>query len=194
MASIERIMASGRVRLPLLIGIAVAAGVGISAGAWSAGSGQAQAKAPAPARGVLLAAASNTDWCGDGYCDSGSENSSNCPQDCGYCGNGDCDNGENSYSCPQDCPHCGNGSCEGDLGEDSGNCEVDCPRPPPPPFCGDGECQREHESCNSCPRDCGGCSADGQCFPNLRECEAACRGVCERRIACGGASAHKCFE
>lgn len=34
----------------------------------------------------------------------------------------------------------------------------------------------------------------GQCFPGLRECEAVCRGVCERRILCGGASAHKCFE
>jgi hypothetical protein len=193
MATIERVMASGLARLPLLIGIAVAAGLGLSAGAWSASARQPQAKTPAPASGVLLAAASNTDWCGDGHCDSNNESCGSCPQDCDCCGNGTCDGNENAGSCPQDCVYCGNGVCDGDENPD--NCAVDCPRPPPPPpRCGDGECQREHESCHSCPQDCGGCGADGQCFPNKRECEAVCRGVCERRIECGGASAHKCFE
>jgi len=41
--------------------------------------------------------------CGDGIC-SGSENSSNCPQDC-YCGDGRCykEDGENSLNCDVDC-------------------------------------------------------------------------------------------
>lgn len=46
------------------------------------------------------------------------------------------------------------------------------PTPPPPPQCG----------------------YDLQCFPSLRQCQAVCCGVCERRINCGGATAHKCFE
>jgi endonuclease/exonuclease/phosphatase family metal-dependent hydrolase len=33
-----------------------------------------------------------------------------------------------------------------------------------------------------------------QCFPSYNECAAVCGGVCERRINCGGPSAHKCFE
>jgi hypothetical protein len=33
-----------------------------------------------------------------------------------------------------------------------------------------------------------------QCFPSYKSCIAVCLGVCERRINCGGASAHKCFE
>ncbi len=47
--------------------------------------------------------------------------------------------------------------------------------PPPPPPPGDGD-------------------HDGQCYPSLKACLRECTGVCERRINCGGASAHKCFE
>lgn len=52
----------------------------------------------------------NSYYCGDGYCNlsSGSENSGNCPSDCGdlwSCGDGYCDSydGEDSYTCPNDC-------------------------------------------------------------------------------------------
>jgi hypothetical protein len=40
----------------------------------------------------------------------------------------------------------------------------------------------------------GGGGGGGTCYPSLKACLAACSGVCERRINCGGASAHKCFE
>lgn len=33
-----------------------------------------------------------------------------------------------------------------------------------------------------------------QCYPSLRQCQAECSGVCERRILCGSETAHKCFE
>lgn len=49
--------------------------------------------------------------------------------------------------------------------------------PPPPP-----------------PDDPPGGGHNGQCYPSLRACERECTGVCERRINCGGATAHKCFE
>jgi hypothetical protein len=35
---------------------------------------------------------------------------------------------------------------------------------------------------------------DLECFSSYKQCVAVCEGVCERRINCGGASAHKCFE
>jgi len=51
--------------------------------------------------------------------------------------------------------------------------------------------------------DCGG-SGDGPptctgahnetCYPSFKACSEECCGVCERRIGCGGESAHKCFE
>lgn len=75
--------------------------------------------------------------CGDGVC-SGSENSSNCPTDCGpsgpVCGNGVCESGESTSSCPADChtttppsgPSCGNGVCEG---REKLTCPSDCPCP-----------------------------------------------------------------
>ncbi|HVW66826.1 MAG TPA: hypothetical protein VHA78_03790 [Candidatus Peribacteraceae bacterium] len=48
-------------------------------------------------------------YCGDGICDTSTENSVSCPTDCaasssGYCGDGICDTStENSISCPTDC-------------------------------------------------------------------------------------------
>ncbi len=32
------------------------------------------------------------------------------------------------------------------------------------------------------------------CYPSFKACSDECCGVCERRIGCGGESAHKCFE
>jgi hypothetical protein len=123
--------------------------------------------------------------CGDGYCDSSEV--ATCSADC-HCGNGACEPNlsENSDTCSVDCPHCGNGAC--DHGEDRDSCPGDCG------YCGDGTCQSDHESASSCPEDCHGCGHDLECFPSLRDCEESCCGVCERRINCGGASAHKCFE
>jgi len=44
----------------------------------------------------------------------------------------------------------------------------------------------------------GGPSCDGAhnevCYPSFKACSEECCGVCERRIGCGGESAHKCFE
>jgi hypothetical protein len=52
----------------------------------------------------------NSYYCGDGYCNlsGGQENSSYCPDDCGYlpmCGDGNCEplDDEDSYTCPDDC-------------------------------------------------------------------------------------------
>jgi hypothetical protein len=40
----------------------------------------------------------------------------------------------------------------------------------------------------------GGGGNNNVCFPSYNACAAVCQGVCERRINCGGPSAHKCFE
>jgi hypothetical protein len=40
------------------------------------------------------------------------------------------------------------------------------------------------------------CPYNLKCYPSLHQCEAECLpvgGVCERRINCGGSTAHKCF-
>ena len=100
----------------------------------------------------------NCPWdCGDGGCNSPSENCSNCPADCGtcqpVCGDGKCDSGENCQNCPGDCgncqPSCGDRRC--DAGEDCRNCPADCGTCPP--ACGDGKCDAG-ENCLSCPGDC----------------------------------------
>jgi hypothetical protein len=85
------------------------------------------------------------------------------------------------------------------------------------PYCTDGcsasrpcdkKCRLADETCSTCGQygscDAGGGSGGGGggsggsnnlvCFPNLSECEAVCGGVCERRLNCGSANAHKCFE
>ncbi|WP_147442086.1 hypothetical protein [Corallococcus exercitus] len=68
--------------------------------------------------------------CGDSICDASSENSSNCPQDCGAassCGDSICDpNTETRFNCPQDCGStCGDHSCCD--GETPDSCPQDCP-------------------------------------------------------------------
>ena len=161
--------------------------------------------------GTLLAKA--TDYCGDGTCDTSTENCSSCESDCGRCCpngscepefgedcnncsdcqttcciNGVCEDGENRDNCPLDCGYCGDGRCDG--GENRDSCPQDCG------YCGDGWCDGNHEACNSCPEDCGHrcCNNNLRCFPSQEECEAVCCGSCERRINCGGPSAYKCFE
>jgi len=130
--------------------------------------------------------------CGNGRCDPG--DLVKCPAECPGKGNGVCDPGENACNTPEDCkppavpPCCGNGMCEeGEIEGQQYSCPVDCGS------CGDGTCSGDKgENCNSCPADCDSESC-GTCFPSLRKCLEACPGVCERRILCGGASAHKCF-
>ena len=80
-------------------------------------------------------------YCGDSNCDPG-EDCSTCSSDCGacpaVCGDAICDAGEDSVSCPSDCfpigPICGDAVC--DAGEDSAICPSDCTLGGP--TCGDG--------------------------------------------------------
>lgn len=76
--------------------------------------------------------------CGDGTCDlppAGTEVLSNCPQDCGFCGDGECTAaiGETLGSCLVDCRQCGDGICS--PGEGCGEtdpCQADCGSCVPP--------------------------------------------------------------
>ncbi len=105
--------------------------------------------------------------CGDGICN-GTENCTNCPQDCPtcpppVCGDRICDPTENCTTCPQDCgvcpPVCPDGICNGT--EDCKTCPADCGVCPP--VCGDGVCNGT-ETCTTCPADCGTCVC-GPCNP-----------------------------
>lgn len=70
----------------------------------------------------------------------GGSNISTYQNDSDYCGNGECERGEDLESCPQDClgvvPECGNDICERVVctqagcprGENSKSCPSDCPR------------------------------------------------------------------
>jgi hypothetical protein len=83
-----------------------------------------------------------------------------------------------SYQHSSDLPHGDlsfNVSAHNDCGRSPASSRMyftvaSCDDPPPPP-----------------PNPC------GQCFDGFNDCAAACPGTCERRISCGGASAHKCF-
>ena len=89
--------------------------------------------------------ASAEDFCGNFLCSCGSgENEAACPQDCGDCGDLNCDPYEDSDSCPQDCGTCGDLVCAG--AESSNNCPSDCPD-----LCGDLICELGED----CPVDCG---------------------------------------
>jgi hypothetical protein len=68
--------------------------------------------------------------CGDGTCDSTTENPTSCSSDCGFCGNGLCSVYETANTCVQDCGYCGDGICYNEF-----NCYSDCGwgTPPPPP-------------------------------------------------------------
>ncbi|MBN2723346.1 MAG: hypothetical protein JXR95_04675 [Deltaproteobacteria bacterium] len=64
-------------------------------------------------------------YCGDGTCN-GSENTTNCSDDCGtLCGDGTCNGSENTTNCSDDCGTlCGDGACNGS--ENTTNCSDDC--------------------------------------------------------------------
>lgn len=101
-----------------------------------------------------------------------------------YCGDGNCDAGENSDNCVQDCgtpiplTYCGDGNCDED--ENYNVCAQDCPPPAPPVLCGDGTCDASSENYKSCPFDCpapNSSCGDGFCdltFENLTDCPQDC--------------------
>jgi MYXO-CTERM domain-containing protein len=72
--------------------------------------------------------------CGDGMCEAiFGETTATCVQDCGSeCRDGVCNGDEDSSTCEEDCPWCGNGTCDDgqegrpDQGEDPNNCCADC--------------------------------------------------------------------
>jgi len=73
-------------------------------------------------------------------------------------------------------PYCGDSVCDSVIGENCGNCSLDCGECPPA-NCGDGVCQdgvisptqesTDIETCQNCPQDCGECNppecGDGVC-------------------------------
>jgi hypothetical protein len=117
--------------------------------------------------------------CGDGVCD-GTEDHSNCPEDCPLCGDGVCEAGEDGTSCPDDCAAtCGDDYCAetetcDDCPTDCGNC---------PPTCGNGECDPViGESCATCPADCAcgdqTCSEVLSCLNTCTQNDQACVEAC----------------
>jgi hypothetical protein len=101
--------------------------------------------------------------CGDGICEDVEEGI--CEADCGdappapFCGDNSCNGNETKVSCPSDCGYCGNGVC--DNGETCDTCPADCPEPPSAPFCGDDVCNGS-ETPSTCSDDCGTCD-NGTC-------------------------------
>ncbi len=101
-------------------------------------------------------------FCGDSNCDAG-EDIFNCPGDCAVCGDMTCSPPvEDEFNCPGDCsvgPVCGNTICE--VGEDPILCPEDCSGGG---FCGDMTCDPGEDEF-SCPQDCGG--GPGGCNYNM---------------------------
>ena len=62
--------------------------------------------------------------CGNMVCDACEEYI--CPEDCTYCGDGNCDPNEDASMCAMDCGYCGDTFCSPELGEDNWNCPQDC--------------------------------------------------------------------
>ncbi|CAN0440151.1 unnamed protein product, partial [Pylaiella littoralis] len=115
-----------------------------------------------------------TEVCGNGFCEEG-ETRANCGKDCTHhnsvCGNGICEGYdysfgqfgtyyhvnmyEDEYTCPVDCASSPNldvsSSTTGSCFMSGSTCEN---------VCGDGICTGT-DTCESCPRDCGECVADG---------------------------------
>lgn len=109
--------------------------------------------------------------CGDGNCDTNAgEDHTNCPEDCPFCGNQNCEDTEDATSCPQDCSgDCGDDFC--DPTEDCSNCSADCGSCPP--TCGNNACDPiVGESCATCPQDCS--CGNLTCTQVIDDCMTAC--------------------
>ena len=100
--------------------------------------------------------------CGNGVCDTGSEDCEFCPVDCPCTEGTICTKGE----CVLGAPVCDDGFCNMEY-EDCGNCPGDCPcatgsscvgnqcvDASQGPQCGDDQCTPGTEDCKSCPADC----------------------------------------
>lgn len=122
--------------------------------------------------------------CGDTYCDP-PESPAACPVDCGTCGNGTCDLGDNEdgTNCATDC-YCGDGVC--DPTEDAAGCSPDC---------GDCDGQVAGTPCaDTTPTDCyeAQCDGAGECVQTrgLESVGTVCRPAgtnpCDVEEACNG--------
>lgn len=118
-------------------------------------------------------------WCGDGLCGTEENLVLDCPTDCGGCGDGVCTFNEGYQQCPLDCGWCGDGVCGITEGTDHGSCDRDCLA-----ACGDKTCEGG-ESVTTCLVDCGGCG-DGFCGLNetpvvcFQDCKPGCgNGTCD---------------
>ncbi len=125
-------------------------------------------------------------YCGDRVCTAGSENTTNCPEDCGgieICGDTACIGKEDSFSCPLDCdlpPDCGNKVCE--EREHAYNCPIDCGYAE---SCGDSVCGAK-ENFYNCLADCKKSQnrcGDGTC--DGRESSYTCAFDCGAPASCG---------
>lgn len=116
---------------------------------------------------------------GDGVCDS-SENDCSSPNDCGaVCGDGCCRVPETAASCSVDCGTCGNGI------QDEGENPTNCPADVPTSVCGDNDCSTD-EDVSTCSADCTACG-DGICTSpqeTLSTCAIDCH-VCGDSICSG---------
>jgi len=134
--------------------------------------------------------------CGDGQCSAwDDETCASCPDDCGGC-EGECCEANGTPGCEdakiQGCvcasdPYCCNvqwdGICADEVeGLNCGTCGGGV-------MCGDGECDADGETCESCPWDCGQCCGNGQCEPwydeDCETCEPDC-GPCGCIPDCAG--------
>ena len=126
--------------------------------------------------------------CSDGKC-LYLETAENCPEDCGFCGDGTCGSneaGDGPGACPADClSNCGNGVCQG--GESFQWCPQDCGG------CGDGLCGL-NESGETCPGDCPPACGNGECEPGegTQLCPADCLPPCGDGLCQGGENPYAC--
>ena len=97
------------------------------------------------------------------------ENPTNCPQDCGGCGDGSCATGEDPMSCPQDCSVCGDRACG--VNEHPTTCPQDCGT------CGDRTCGL-FETQFSCPTDCPAAATEPADLRKPFSCPLDCRNAC----------------
>ena len=155
-----------------------------------------------------------TNSCGNGICEtSRGESPSSCVADCGYCGDGICNNGETSTSCREDCPPSSPSTGGGFTtpGGDTGDSGLPGGGSSPPsggsstPTCGNGiveqgeECDPPESPCNppyegSCMYCSAACTlvrvwgpscGDGTCQTQYEDC-SSCPGDCGSCPPSGG--------